>query len=180
MSTRGAIVFKYKDQQISIYNKYDSYISGLGFKLIDWFYEKKLSINKIKALFNKIIIDDSKKGKLSKKHKFELFNYDPKLFITGRQAINNYENLINYLYEQIDCDIEIAVFSPTPIIISCNEFLKDRLFCEYIYTIDINNKSFSADSSFKERAYTTFFDKFKTKKNIKLIKEEMLKKLNEE
>jgi len=139
MSTRGSYGFKLDGKYYLAYNHHDSYPEGLGQQILDFISYLKLKTNKIiknnlqrleeqeilniinaklKECINNFIIFENDGSEISEKFYRERKSYD-----------TLYEYLVA-LYDK-ECPENRWLLE--------NDFIKDSLFCEYAYIINVDN-----------------------------------------
>lgn len=142
MGTRGVIGFRIDDKDKVMYNHMDSYPEGLGIQLLEEMDEiisldvsktvKETRINKLKENVRNIRLIEEEEEKLSpldidwaKQHGFA--NFD-----VGGKEISWYQLLRGMQGNLIDC-------LKHSVMLDANDFIKDSLFCEWGYIINLDS-----------------------------------------
>jgi hypothetical protein len=127
MGTRGSIGFHKAGVDKITYNHWDSYPSGLGNVMKEFFMQT--SKEQIEAIFNKIILidDNTPITEEDRKKWAQFFNKDVS---TGEDWYSLLRETQGNLAAYRDTDL--------PFMIDNKDFMKDSLFCEwaYIYNLD--------------------------------------------
>lgn len=161
MGTRGVIGF-YKNGVTKVtYNHFDSYPEETGkniLKELRYFIIQQLDIEKIKKNFYKIkLIKDSEKQPT----KEEIKKY--KKFCNtsvGSQGMNNKDIKTYYqLLRNLQGTLKSYLDGEVNLMIDSKEFLKDSLFCEWGYIVNLDKEVFEVYKGFqtkpqKNRYYT--------------------------
>lgn len=131
MGTRGAFGFRLNGKDYLTYNHFDSYPDGLGENLTDQIkiLLKKFSMDQIKEMVGniKLIKEGQELSEEDKERTKEFHNTqvsegnDTYARLRGLQG-----NLIGILQ--------------TGLMIDCKDFMKDSLFCEYAYVINLDDQ----------------------------------------
>ena len=142
MGTRGVIGFRIDDKDKVMYNHMDSYPEYLGVKILEEIDEiisldvsktvKKTRINKLKEKVRNIRLIEELEKKLSpldiewaKQHGFA--NFD-----VGSKEISWYQLLRGMQGDLISC-------LKHPVMLDAKDFIKDSLFCEWGYIINLDS-----------------------------------------
>lgn len=106
MSTRGLFAFKHNDKFYGFYNHYDSYPTGLGYDIINTWFDNKEQLAKVAANLSRIVSDDAEQ--------------------TLDEVVDGeFEESLSYLENE-----------NSPVVRNQINFLADSLFCEWAYLID--------------------------------------------
>lgn len=139
MSTRGMYGF-YKDGVTkATYNHYDSYPSCLGHKVINFL--SNTTIEQLNAIFNKIILVNEDILP-TKEEVIDCWGYCPnrregdsicwtELLSNSIGDLSAYKNNLKYMIDN-------------------SEFIKDSLFCEWAYIINLDNKTLEVYKGFQK------------------------------
>jgi len=132
MGTRGAVGFKVDDKYFVTYNHYDSYPDGLGVEVVDFCYKVE-DWDQLKENIRKIELvkedDCPTKEQIKECKKSTNLNVgdqsttDWYCLLRGAQGVEGFEAIYN---------------SGLKYMIDNFEFLKDSLFCEYAYIINLD------------------------------------------
>jgi len=146
MGTRGLVGF-YKDGITkATYNHWDSYPSGVGVDILE--EVRNLNVEKMKKVFDKLILIKDNQSKPSKDmiKKYEKFG-DPSVDgpMTNTELKTWYQllrNLQGTLKPYIDGEVIH--------IIDYSDFIKDSLFCEWAYIINLDKETLEVWEGFQE------------------------------
>jgi len=141
MGTRGCVCFKVNEKFFGMYNHYDSYPEGLGINILEEL-RKMIDWKDVKENINNIELIKDEESKPTKEHIKKYSKY-ANTAVGGSMdniKINTYYQLLRNLQgeitEYMNGDIGIMVDS--------SEFIKDTLFCEYYYVIDLDKMKFES------------------------------------
>ena len=142
MGTRGLYGFRKNGVDKTTYNHFDSYPDGLGADVINFI--KKHSIDELKQFYDRIQMVQ----KLATPTKEEIKTcVDAGLcdLSVSKQSTNDWYCLLR----NVQGDLEALYNSPVAYMIDNSDFIKDSLFCEYAYIInlDINALEFYVGSN---------------------------------
>jgi hypothetical protein len=162
MSTRGAIGFKQKGELKVTYNHFDSYMSGLGVSILneikqiqEWEVVKK-NVNKIK------LVEDDKKP--TKKH-LETFNKYSNTSVGGPISNTTVQSYYQLLRE-IQGTLVPYMNGEVNIMVDSADFVKDTLFCEYCYIVDLDNMKFEAKNNYNGKVFLFDLNNLPTKEDF--------------
>ena len=126
MGTRGLVIIKVDNNEYGLFSQYDSYIGGLGYHIIN---QLRSLCRENLEFYKQNIRDiswtkDNESIDLPAKLSVELIKSNSILGLTSSEQ-----------------DIREVFERKLPV---CNniDFAKDTLFCEYIYTIDLDKEEF--------------------------------------
>lgn len=151
MGTRGIYGLRKNKKDKTSYNHYDSYPSCLGEQMFD--YIKRRSIEEMNDLYDRLmLVDENKKiSELTKEEKNGLeilFSYDDKnelidedMYSLLRNFQGDLENYDRYHTVNIMCDN--------------HDFIKDSLFCEYGYIINLDTNELEVFEGFQKKPQKT-------------------------
>lgn len=128
MSTRGCYGFRKNGKDKLTYNHYDSYPDGLGRTMVD--FCKNTTIDELNEIFDRIILvnEDEKPTAKQIKECKKFYNGD-----VGEQSVDDWYCL---LYEaQGDLN---AYKNGLKYMTDNHNFIKDSLWCEYAYIINLD------------------------------------------
>ena len=152
MSTRGAIGFRKNNSDKLTYNHYDSYPSGLGEEIVDFI--KNTSIEEMNKLFDElklINLDyDMQKGCLKlNQQEIDIL----KFFIADERQIYGLNDCIEeYLYRLNNNPLFYYKHeSSIKEMVDNNSFIKDSLFCEYGYIINLDTNKLEIWKGFQKK-----------------------------
>ena len=130
MSTRGLYGFRKNGVDKTTYNHFDSYPDGLGADVINFI--KKHSIDELKKFYDRIqmVQEDATPTKEEIKTCVDagLCNLS-----VSTQSTNDWYCLLR----NVQGDLDALYNSPVAYMIDNSDFIKDSLFCEYAYIIDL-------------------------------------------
>lgn len=136
MGTRGAYGF-YKNGVTKVtYNHFDSYPSGLGKEVLKFI--KETSIEKMNEIFDSIILVDEDEAPTSEQVKevTEVLKLGEEFYDTSKRQIDWYS-----LLRPVQGDLT-AYAKGLRYMIDNAEFLKNSLFCEWAYIINLDDNTF--------------------------------------
>lgn len=143
MGTRGAMGFVLDGQDFITYNHFDSYPDGLGCDVLEAIKKAsgKIGLDEIKKNIKSLkMIEDSE----LKPSDEDIQNYsDYANLAVGAQGIGNKEIHTWYqLLRRAQGKIYLYMDGTISHMISSNNFIKDSLFCEYAYLINLDTDKF--------------------------------------
>lgn len=138
MSTRGAVGIRKNNQDKLMYNHFDSYPSGLGEDMISY-------IKKYTNLFISDFFDNLKDLKEDEEEKL-ISECDDKTQDSLKRISkdffpysNNDEITLNRIASVLEGNLNLyAIYPEVNIFLENNNFIKDSLFCEYGYIINLD------------------------------------------
>lgn len=135
MSTRGKVVIITESgNRYGIFNRTDSYPLALGNECLDWIKANKKNFKKISKKLDQLNwIKPKSEGGIPAAEEKELLNLGYKWLSDDQYFIENMEEL-----QQTE-DVSNRMIM--------NDIEFDGLFCEYTYTIDLQQKLFGFDSA---------------------------------
>lgn len=151
MGTRGIYGFRKNKKDKTSYNHYDSYPSYLGEQMFD--YIKKHSIEEMNDLYDRLmLVDENKKiSELTEEEKNGLeilFSYNDKnelidedMYSLLRNFQGDLEKYDRYHTVNIMCDSK--------------DFIKNSLFCEYGYIINLDTNELEVFEGFQKKPQKT-------------------------
>lgn len=151
MGTRGIYGLRKNKKDKTSYNHYDSYPSCLGEQMFG--YIKKHSIEEMNDLYDRLmLVDENKKiSELTEEEKNGLeilFSYDDKnelidedMYSLLRNFQGDLENYDRYHTVNIMCDSK--------------DFIKNSLFCEYGYIINLDTNELEVFEGFQKKSQKT-------------------------
>ena len=151
MGTRGIYGLRKNKKDKTSYNHFDSYPAGLGELMFE--YIKRHSIEEMNALYDRImLVDDSKKiSELTEEERNGLeilFSYNDKdelidedMYSLLRNFQGDLQNYDRYHTVNIMCDN--------------HDFIKDSLFCEYGYIINLDTNELKVFEGFQTKPQKT-------------------------
>jgi hypothetical protein len=150
MGTRGLYGF-YKDGITkATYNNYDSYPSYLGNHIAR--FVQNTPIGELNQIFDRIILVNER-SKPTESQIIDCIKYVDTEVGTGR--VDDWYNLLRGIQGELepyrDDDLRYMIDS--------QEFIKDSLFCEYAYIINLDDNSLELYKGFnKEMDYNRYYD----------------------
>lgn len=130
MGTRGAYGFRLNGKDFITYKQYDSYPSGLGATILN--FVAKTTVEQMKDAVARIVLIDESQPPTPEQIK-ELAPYTD-LNVSERSTADWYcltrelqGNLLPYIHGKVRCMTDYK------------DFLKDSLFCEYAYIINLDS-----------------------------------------
>lgn len=130
MSTRGAYGFTIDKQDKIAFNHCDSYPEGLGAHVIDFISKSKLAAMRNFARKITLIVDENSKPsdeQVKKYAKFAGLKKDEQLNCTWDKLL---DKTFGDLFE----------LKKVPFMFDAHDFLRDDLFCEWAYIINLDSK----------------------------------------
>ena len=128
MGTRGCYGFKKNGEDKLTYNHYDSYPSYLGEHVAE--FCKSTSITEMNEIFDRIVLVDEM-SKPTKKQVVECIEYYDGTVST--QSVEDWYCLLR----EVQGDLNVYKNGLRYMIDSC-DFIKNSLFCEYAYIINLD------------------------------------------
>jgi hypothetical protein len=152
MGTRGAYGFKADGKYFVTYNHFDSYPSGLGVEILKFLAHVK-ETNGWEDLKNKVNgLKLVKESMTPTSDEIEKYKNVADVKVANQSLTDWYCLLRNFQFGDILWAIETGEVAH---MIDNFEFLKDSLFCEYAYIIDLDNMLLSYyEGSQKEPSVT--------------------------
>lgn len=143
MSTRGAFGF-FKDGITKVtYNHSDSYPSWLGDEMVN--FCKKFSIEQMNAMFDRIQLvkqDDKPTPEMvAVAEKLNLINTG-----VGNQSVDD----MYCLFRQTQGDLSVYANPEMVWMIDSQDFIKDSLYCEWAYIINLNTNMLEVYKGFQK------------------------------
>ena len=130
MGTRGCYGFRKNGIDKLAYNHYDSYPDGLGSDVIK--FCKETTVKEMNAIFDKIILVDESgmptPEQIAECHKY----YDGSV---SSQSVEDWYCLLRHAQGDLN-----AYKNGLKYMIDNHDFIKDSLFCEYAYIINLDTK----------------------------------------
>ena len=148
MGTRGAVGFKLNDEYKVTYNHFDSYPSGLGEEVIAFINKvvEESGLDKLKANVKKLkLVTEEQNATPAQIKKYE--KYSDKNVSSG--DLKEYYVLLRQV--QGADGLEEIYKGDLDIMIDGLEFLKDSLFCEYAYIINLDTNCVELYRGFNEK-----------------------------
>jgi hypothetical protein len=140
MGTRGAYGIRIDNTDKLAYNHWDSYPSGLGTKLVEQFYEKRLGEWRTLAEKLEAVNEDKKPTR----KQIELFAPYTNLGV-GDQSPSDWYCLTRELQGELSKTLEIGYMS------CYNKFVHDSLFCEWAYIWNFDTEEFEVYQGFNKK-----------------------------
>lgn len=130
MGTRGCYGFRKDGVDKLAYNHYDSYPSGLGSDVVK--FCKETSVKEMNAIFDKIMLVDESGiptlEQIAECHKY----YDGSV---SSQTVEDWYCLLRHAQGDLN-----VYKNGLRYMIDNHDFIKDSLFCEYAYIINLDTK----------------------------------------
>lgn len=135
MSTRGAVGFYINGVNKVTYNHSDSYPSGLGQETLDFLhtYLKKGTVEGLRKKVAKIEVVNGKK-EATKEQQIKYIKHSDTGVSTGKTS--EWYVLLRNLQGDLKGYLDAGVM------VDGQDFLKDGLFCEWAYIIDLDDETF--------------------------------------
>lgn len=128
MGTRGAYGYRLKQKDKVTYNHFDSYLDGLGIEILE--YVRVTPTEKMLEVAKKIKLVQQDKKPTAKQieacKKYANLN-------VGNNSIKDWYCLLR------DAQGKMEAFEDTPFMIDSQTFLKDSLFCEWAYIVNLDS-----------------------------------------
>lgn len=137
MSTRGYMGIKKKGELKGQYNHFDSYIEGLGKEIIDTLntIPKVNLISKLNEVYDNIILVNE-----NDKSTQELIEYAIKYDLYDSNVSNGNTNDLYCLFRKAQGRLDLYL-NGLKYMLNGNDFLKDNIFCEYGYVINLDTNT---------------------------------------
>lgn len=151
MGTRGVYGLRKNKQDKTSYNHFDSYPSGLGESIFA--YIKKHSIEEMNNLYDRLILVNETKSimeltAIERKKLKELIEYDDK----GKMK----ETDMYWLLRTFQGDLcKYSEYADIDFMCNSNDFIKDSLFCEYGYIINLDTNKLEVFEGFQTKPQKT-------------------------
>jgi hypothetical protein len=147
MGTRGAIgFFKGKKGKIT-YNHFDSYPEGVGVKILDEI--RGFSVKEMKKAFNHITLITNEDKKPTKKEIEGLKKWsDPSV---GGSSDNQEVKTYYQLLRNVQGTLKPYLTGEVNLMIDNEKFLKDSLFCEWAYIINLDKEVLEVWEGFQKK-----------------------------
>jgi len=146
MGTRGAIGF-FKDGKGKItYNHFDSYPEGIGVKILKEI--RGFSVKELKKVFDNLVLIEDENKKPTKKEIEEFKKWsNPSV---GDSSDNTNINTYYQLLRDVQGTLKPYLTGEVNLIIDNEKFLKDSLFCEWAYIINLDKEVLEVWKGFKK------------------------------
>ena len=131
MGTRGLYGFRKNEQDKTTYNHFDSYPEYLGVNILEFI--KKHSIAEMNTFCDRIVMVDQNNIPTDEQKK----NCKENNFIDLRVSSQS-ENDWYCLLRNVQGDLETLYKCKDPYMIDNSDFIKNSLFCEYAYIINLD------------------------------------------
>ncbi len=143
MGTRGLLGFRKNEQDKLTYNHYDSYPNCLGHTMVQ--FCKETSVEKLNEIFDNIVLVNGNDTP-TKKQINECVKYYDDTVSTG--SINEWYCLLRNAQGNPDVYKDGLKY-----MIDDNDFIKDSLFCEYAYIINLDTNCLEFWVGFQTEPY---------------------------
>lgn len=147
MGTRGLIGLRHKDKDQLTYNHYDSYPEELGVNFLKSI--KKFSIEQMKNAFDNIKLIEDENKKPTKKE-FEKYGKYGNPGVGGPMSNTKVKTYYQLLH-QLQGNIEPYLSGEVDIMIESNNFIKDSLFCEWAYIVNLDTETLEIWRGFQKK-----------------------------
>lgn len=140
MSTKGIYGFRKNGEDKLTYNHYDSYFSYLGENIIN--FVKETPIQELNKIYDNLILvsEDDIPTKEQWKHLNECNIEKPEKSVYT--LVKKENDLIDWYSALRDFQGNLNIYkSGLKYMTNSNDFIKNSLFCEYGYIINLDNKS---------------------------------------
>jgi hypothetical protein len=172
MGTRGLFGFYKNGVTKASYNHYDSYPEELGVKIMKFIEETP--VTELNQIFDKIIMVNGGSKPTAEQINQCIQYYCPDVS-TGK--VDDWYALLRESQGELN-----AYKEGLPFMIDSADFIKDSLFCEWAYLINLDTNTFEVYRGFqKEMQANRYYDeslKNETYKNCKLIAEYKLESVH--
>lgn len=155
MGTRGLFGFRKNKQDKLCYNHYDSYPDGLGIEIMD--YIKSHTNEKMNEVYDDIkLFNNDKPIKDFTKEEYEEYKHILKEFgiKENLKGINNYDTLNDLISTSIKYG-RLSFYdnkkSNERLMCDDNDFIKDSLFCEWAYIINLDTNNLEIWKGFQTK-----------------------------
>ena len=145
MGTRHLIaVMKNNDYKVAQYGQWDGYPEGQGVKVLNFLKENNIEEFKEKISKCKFIEDDSFFERI-----YRELNIEPKNGFITMDDVDKFKRKYPQLDRDMGADILNFIMKNDDIILKNSiEFVKDSLFCEWCYVIDLDKNTFEVYEGF--------------------------------
>ncbi|HNU60698.1 MAG TPA: hypothetical protein PKL04_00710 [Methanofastidiosum sp.] len=143
MGTRGLYGF-YKDGITkSVYNQYDTYPDGLGIEMLNLIKQIQ-SFDELRKIFDKlkIVKEGRKPGKRQLEHALSIITPD---LDVSTQSMNDWYCILRKAQNN-----PMIYTNGLKLILDATEFIKDSLFCEWAYIINLDNNTLEVYKGFNK------------------------------
>ena len=132
MGTRGLYGFYKNGETKTVYNQYDTYPGGLGAVMLK-FIKHLQSFDGLRKLFDrlKIVKEGKKPGKKQLEHALSIMK--PDLNVSSR-SMNDWYCILREAQNN-----PMVYSNGLKLILDSTDFIKDSLFCEWAYIINLDN-----------------------------------------
>ena len=150
MGTRGAVGVRFEDKIYATYNHFDSYPDGLGADMVAFCQKlSKEQLEVLKERFKHVVLVDEQTDKPTpedQKKYVEAGFYDDRV---GHQTPADWYGLLRNIQgmEYLDAVLD----GRCQHWIDSKDFLKDSLFCEYAYLINLDDNSLEFYEGFNKK-----------------------------
>lgn len=147
MGTRGSVGFIYKNEVKLAYNHFDSYPDGLGADVVDFI----VKVNNEDG-WEKFILNGEKlkniEGRVTDKNLIERYKKYSNLGVSSKELSDPYCLFreiqgADWLHEMYSGELEHYMLN--------NKFIKESLFCEYAYIINLDTMKFEFYDGFQQK-----------------------------
>ena len=145
MGTRGCIGFRYKNKDYLTYNHYDSYPDGIGVSILKEISEVK-DWNLVKKIVEKLIIVDDNMTPTKKDIKKYVEFGNPGV---GESSINTEIHDWYQLLRNNQGTLKNFLDGTVTHMIDSGDFIKDSLFCEWAYVVNLDSMEFEVLAGFQ-------------------------------
>lgn len=145
MGTRGSYGFRKNEVDKLTYNHYDSYPSWLGSKVLE--FCKNHSIEELNDIYDKIIMVNEQDTPTEEQIRECIANGYVD-FSVSSQRQDDWYCLLRECQGDLEC---LAKAEHHAYMIDNNDFIKDSLFCEYAYIINLDDEVLEFYNGFQER-----------------------------
>ena len=144
MGTRGAWGFRIDGADKVTYNHFDSYPDGLGDNLVSWLRKKGGRFGKLTAEARSLRVID-RKARPTEEEKVRLRPFAD-LGVSG-QSLDDWYCLLRETQGYPDRTLDAGVM------IDSHEFLRDSLFCEWAYIVNLDDGLFEVYRGFQREPH---------------------------
>jgi hypothetical protein len=147
MSTRGVMGIRHNGVDKLMYNHSDSYPTGLGAELVEALSPfvndaSGLDYLRAKAAALKMVQENSKPTKAQQKELSGIAHLG-----VGSQSLDDWYCLLRQAQGDLLLTLEIGYG------VDSSEFVKDSLFCEWAYIVNLDERTFEVYQGFQEKKH---------------------------
>ena len=144
MGTRGLYGFRKNATDKTTYNHFDSYPSGLGSDVLKFIRNHSNAM--MNEFYDRIIMVDEQGKPTAEEIERCIANKAVNLSVSNQSYDDWY-----CLLRNVQGDLEALCQWEFPYMTDCSDFIKDSLFCEYAYIINLDNNMLEFYQGFQSK-----------------------------